>query len=99
MAKGNLRAILASGGFRRLLVGRPAAALLWTGHESVPLAVLALVVIGVNRFILAGHSAAMPHVVDGPRLVTANAAAPSLGTVVNSLALGVSALVQTFVLA
>jgi hypothetical protein len=65
----------------------------------VPLAVLALVVIGVNRFVLAGHSAAMPHVVEGDQLVTANAAAPTLGTVVNSLALGVSALVQTFVLA
>jgi predicted MFS family arabinose efflux permease len=93
------RNVLVYANLLRPLVALPAAALLWTGHEGVPLAVLALVVIGVNRFILAGHSAAMPHVVDGERLVTANAAAPSLGTVVNSLALGVSALVQTFVLA
>lgn len=93
------RNVLVYANLLRPVVALPAAALLWTGHESVPLAVLALVVIGVNRFILAGHSAAMPHVVDGERLVTANAVAPTLGTVCNSLALGVSALVQTFVLA
>lgn len=93
------RNVLVYANLLRPLVAVPAAVLLWTGHESVPLAVLALVVIGVNRFILAGHSAAMPHVVDGERLVTANAAAPTLGTVCNSLALGVAALVQTYVLA
>jgi MFS family permease len=93
------RNVLVYANLVRPLVALPAAALLWTGHTGAPLAVLALVVIGINRFVLAGHSAAMPHVVDGDRLVTANALAPTLGTVCNSLALGVSALVQTFVLA
>lgn len=81
----------------RCALALPAAALLYTGHPNAVFILLALLVIGINRFILAGHSAAMPHVVDGPRLITANAVSPTLGTVCNSAALGVSALVQVLV--
>ncbi|MEV5509281.1 MFS transporter [Streptomyces orinoci] len=43
--------------------------------------VSALSVTGVNRFVLAGLSAALPHVVDGQqRLVMANALSPTAGT-------------------
>ncbi|MFI9720970.1 MFS transporter [Streptomyces sp. NPDC052396] len=43
--------------------------------------VSALSVTGVNRFVLAGLSASLPHVVDGPqRLVMANALSPTAGT-------------------
>lgn len=70
------------------------AGLLAAGRAGAPFILLALLVMGLNRFVLAGHSAAMPHVVDGPRLLTANALAPTLGTVCNSAGLGVSAVVQ-----
>jgi MFS family permease len=40
---------------------------------------LALVAISVNRFILAGLSAALPHVVEARRLVTANSVSTTLG--------------------
>lgn len=39
-----------------------------------------LVALSVNRFLLAALSAALPHVVDGPRLVMANAVTPTCGT-------------------
>ena len=72
----------------------PAGALMYSGRPDLAFILLALLIVGINRFILAGHSAAMPHVVDGPRLLTGNALAPTLGTVCNSLGLGISAGVQ-----
>jgi Major Facilitator Superfamily len=76
----------------------PAAALIWYGQQSVPYATLALLIIGINRFFLSGLSAAQPHVVEESRLVTANAVATTLGTVVYSLGLGTAALVLNTVL-
>ncbi|MGA8114735.1 MAG: MFS transporter [Actinocatenispora sp.] len=92
------RNVLVYANLLRMALALPAAVLLLTGHQVVLLALLALLVIGINRFILAGHSAALPHVVDGQRLITANALSPTLGTVCNSVALGVAALVQLAVL-
>lgn len=40
---------------------------------------VALLVVSVNRFVLSGLSAALPHVVDERRLVVANALSPTLG--------------------
>jgi MFS family permease len=71
----------------------PAAVLIWYGEQSVPYAVLALFIIGINRFFLSGLSAAQPHVVEERLLVTANAVATTLGTVVYSAGLGVAALI------
>ncbi|HEY3503310.1 MAG TPA: MFS transporter [Actinocatenispora sp.] len=88
------RNVLVYANLLRTVLALPAAALLFTGQDGAVFILLALLVIGINRFILAGHSAALPHVVDGQRLITANALAPTLGTVCTSLALGVSALVQ-----
>ena len=50
------------------------------GPTSPPVVALALVVISVNRFILAGLSAALPHVVATPLLVTANSFTTTLGS-------------------
>lgn len=50
-------------------------------HEGLSLAAMVLVVLGVGRFVLAGLSASLPHVVDGPLLVTANALTPTSGTI------------------
>jgi MFS family permease len=47
------------------------------GNPWVP--VLGLAALSVNRFLLAGLSAGMPRVVDGPLLLTANSLAPTLG--------------------
>jgi len=68
------------------------AALLAGGSEGPAFAVLALLVIAANRFFLAGLGAALPHVVEDARLVTANAVATTLGTVAYALGLGTSAL-------
>jgi MFS family permease len=52
--------------------------------------VLILVALSVNRFLLAGLSASLPHVVDPPDLIMANAVTPTSGTLASlaGLALG-----------
>lgn len=66
-----------------LLVGL--AAIVAAGRDDAVLAVAVLVVLGVNRFILASLSASLPHVVADRHLVTANAIAPTAGTVASVL--------------
>ena len=56
-----------------------AALLALLGPTSPPVVALALVVVSVNRFILSGLSAALPHVVDARLLVTANSFSTTLG--------------------
>ena len=54
---------------------------------------LILACLSVNRFLLAGLSAALPHVVDSDDLITANALTPTAGTLafLTGLALGTGA--------
>lgn len=47
--------------------------------EGLLVYVLALAILSINRFLLAALSAALPRVVDGELLVTANSVAPTLG--------------------
>src|SRR5439155_19627239 len=54
--------------------------------------VVAVLITGINRLFLAGLSAALPHVVEDRRLVTANSLAGTLGSVASAAGLG-SALV------
>lgn len=61
------------------------AVLVWGGSTGGGFLVVALCVLGVNRFFLAGLSAALPHVVEPGRLVTANALAATSGTVAAAL--------------
>lgn len=70
----------------------PVAFMIKAGYEGTGFLLVAFVVIGVNRFLLAGLSAAVPHVVDDPRLVTANSLSGTLGTICFSGGLGVAAL-------
>ncbi len=51
------------------------------GSSDVVVGVLALVVLSVNRALLAGLSAALPHVVTPDRFVLANSVTPTAGTV------------------
>ncbi|MFI1563653.1 MFS transporter [Streptomyces sp. NPDC020490] len=82
---GNLiRAVMAS-----------ATALLMVGHAPDWLFyVSALCVTGVNRFILAGLSAALPRVVDEERLVVANSLSPTAGALAATAGGGLAFLVR-----
>lgn len=64
---------------RALLVVVFAALLAGFGATALPVQILALVVVSVNRFVLSGLSASLPHVVDPSRLVIANSLAGTLG--------------------
>ena len=64
---------------RAVLVGLFALALAQTSATAAPVVVLALLVVSVNRFVLSGLSASLPHVVDDDRLVTANSSTTTLG--------------------
>jgi MFS family permease len=77
----------------RAAIVLPMAVLVWYGQESLPYALGALLVIGINRFVLAGLAASQPHVVEEDQLVTANAFATTLGTVVYSLGIGTAGIV------
>jgi MFS family permease len=70
------------------------AALMAAGNRSVPLYVALLLVLGVNRFLLATLSAALPHVVDGDVLVMANSVSPTAGGIMaiigGTIALGLN---------
>jgi MFS family permease len=56
-----------------------------TGVAGAPLSLGALAVAGVTRFVLAGLSAALPHVVDERHLVEANVVAATIGAAVTVL--------------
>jgi MFS family permease len=75
-----------------------AAVLIATGGVSLGFFVCALLITAINRFFLSGLSAAAPHVVPEPLLVTNNATASTLGTVAYSLGLGTTAVVLHTVL-
>jgi len=70
------------------------AVLAATSSENVGFYVVALALLGVNRFILAGLSAALPHVVPQERLVTANSLAPTAGTVATVVGAGTGVAVR-----
>ncbi|MEV0454844.1 MFS transporter [Catellatospora methionotrophica] len=81
------RASLSNANLARAAMVLPAAALLWSGAQGLGFAVCALIVIAINRFFLAGLSAALPHVVEERKLVPANALASTLGTICYSIGL------------
>jgi MFS family permease len=68
----------------------PAVWSLWHGEVGPTFIGVALGIIALNRFFLAGLSASQPHVVDQPRLVTANSFANTAGTVCYSSGLALS---------
>jgi MFS family permease len=60
-----------------------AAVCVATGVAGFPILLFALVVIGISRFVGAGLSASLPHVVPVPNLIEANALSVTLGAVVS----------------
>jgi len=69
---------------RALLVCAVAAEIA-AGVHGQPFYLSALVVISVNRFVLSALSAALPHVVEPGRLITANALSTTAGGVVSAV--------------
>lgn len=59
----------------------PIIVLVIVGNDGFLLGVTVLVVLGIGRFVLAGLSASLPHVVQGRDLITANALTPTSGTI------------------
>ncbi len=75
------RTILVRANLLRALLVVALAVVVGSGSGDLVLAISVLVVLGVNRFILASLSAGLPHVVADRYLVTGNALAPTAGTV------------------
>lgn len=82
------RQILVVGNLLRVLLCLATAALVLGRMPTPVFYTAALLVTGVNRFVLAGLSAGVPHVVPSDRLVQANALAPTAGTVASAIGAG-----------
>jgi MFS family permease len=75
------RQVLLLGNALRVVLGLVLAVLMATVGVGVPVYVLALVTLGVNRFLLSALSAGLPRVVPGDLLLMANTLTPTLGAV------------------
>jgi MFS family permease len=81
----------------RALLVVPVVLMIWWGNEGTVFPLLAFLIIGLNRFFLAGINAATPHVVEDRRLVTANSLSGTLGSICYSAGFGSSVvLLQVF---
>ncbi|GAA2367893.1 MFS transporter [Dactylosporangium salmoneum] len=85
------RSIVVVANLVRAALVLPIALYVWWGEHSPAPFLLALIVIGLNRFFLAGLSAATPHVVADQVLVTANSFAATLGSLSFSVGIGLGA--------
>jgi MFS family permease len=90
------RGILAISNLIRAVMAAGVAGVILIDVVDWRLTVLVLVMFAVNRFLLAGLSASLPHVVPPERLVMANAITPTCGTIANLLGTGAGALVHEF---
>jgi MFS family permease len=63
-------------------------------NAGIPFYLAVLLTLGVNRFLLSGLSAGLPHVVDTDELVMANAVTPTSGTAMFLIGGGVGAAVK-----
>lgn len=82
------RNVLVRANLVKALLTIPVIVVVGAGQADVALGFFVLLVLGVGRFILAGLSASLPHVVSGRELITGNALAPTSGTI----AVGVGAI-------
>lgn len=75
------RNVLVRANLLKALVTLPIILLVVVGNDGPLLGLVVLTVLGIGRFVLAGLSASLPHVVAGRDLVTANALTPTSGTI------------------
>ncbi|MFN2537616.1 MAG: MFS transporter [Mycobacteriales bacterium] len=85
------RVLMVSNGLRAALGCAFALSLWQTGAISVPSVGIALLAVSLNRFVLSGLSAALPHVVETRDLVTANALTTTAGQAATAVG-GISSL-------
>ncbi|MBT3151724.1 MFS transporter [Streptomyces sp. CHD11] len=88
------RQVFLYGNLLRALMASVTALLILGRVPDWLLFVSALCVTGVNRFVLAGLSAALPRVVDHERLVVANSLSPTAGTLAATAGGGLAFLVR-----
>lgn len=75
------RNVLVRANLLKGLLTIPIIVIVGAGEADLVLGFFVLCVLGVGRFILAGLSASLPHVVSGRDLITGNALAPTSGTI------------------
>jgi MFS family permease len=83
------RTVLVRANVLKAALVTPIVLLVAASNDGPLLGVAVLVVLGVGRFVLAGLSASLPHVVQGPNLVTANALTPTSGTIMAAVGAGI----------
>jgi MFS family permease len=74
------RQILFGANLTRAALVLVVGAIVALGNAGVPFYLAVLLTLGVNRFLLSGLSAGLPHVVEQDELVMANAVTPTSGT-------------------
>ena len=79
------RNVLVRANILKALFTLPIIALVLAGDDGFLLGLAVLTVLGIGRFVLAGLSASLPHVVAGRDLVTANALTPTSGTILAAI--------------
>ena len=79
------RQVLLYGNLIRTAVVIVVALMTIGGRSGLDLGIVVLIALGINRFILAGLSASLPHTVPEKDLVTANAFSPTAGTLFAAL--------------
>ncbi|MFJ8823834.1 MFS transporter [Streptomyces sp. NPDC102467] len=84
------RQVFLYGNLLRVLLASATAALMLSNAPDWLFYASALSVTAVNRFVLAGLSAALPRVVDADRLVVANSLSPTAGTLAATLGGGLA---------
>ncbi|UPZ30116.1 MFS transporter [Streptomyces sp. LRE541] len=88
------RQVFLYGNLLRALLAALTAVLMLSGVPDWLFYASALCVTAVNRFVLAGLSAALPRVVDSERLVMANSLSPTAGTLAATLGGGLAFVVR-----
>ncbi|MGH3502522.1 MAG: MFS transporter [Nocardioidaceae bacterium] len=91
------RQILAFANLLRIIPVLAVAAAIAATRDSAGLFALILLALSINRFLLSGLSAALPHVVDRDELVLANSVTPTSGTIAFMIGLGLASAVRTVV--
>jgi MFS family permease len=91
------RNVLVKANFFKALGILPILWLIAAGNDGALLGIAVLLVLGVGRFVLAGLSASLPHVVQGRDLVTANALTPTSGTIAAAVGAGCGVALRSMV--
>src|SRR5919112_2066891 len=88
------RQVLLHGNLVRVGLALLTAVVVAAGLPDAAFYAVVLACLSVNRFLLAGLSASLPHTVTGDDLLTANALTPTAGTVAFVAGLGMGGLVR-----